>query len=1118
MRYAEQNMNSQPEKMQDGPALLARAWQLRNSAHFNGAEKACRTALSLNPQFGQAWHLLGIINHDQGNPVQAVAHLKQAVAVEPGEPMHYNNLGVVLHSMGRFADAETVLSNALKIAPDYYDARCNLGLALYFQNDFSKAARCFLDIIDSIPGNEAALSNLGMTRLAQQRYTEAATLYEQAIAIDSGHPQWHGNLAAAYMRLARFDKAAACYRQASQLASGNTEYLVRLGIALRAAGSLSESIRVLERTVSVAPNHTAAIANLVVGLEYTCQWGKLELYHPLLGQSTQSALAKAQVPDEDPMMNIRRSCDVKLNQAVGRAWSRSAEHKARRVANRFSHLGRTRKPGRITIGYLSYDFRNHPVAHQLSALFRLHDRNQFRVICFSMGPDDGSCYRKEIIDGCDEFINIDNCGLAEAARIIYDRQVDILVDLMGHSHHNRLEILALKPAPVQVAYLGFLSTTGADFMDYIVTDPVVVPENHTPFYEEKMLRMPNCYQFNHLRGMKGKTRLCREDCGLPSNGFIFCCFNTVYKIDRSLFDTWMRILLHTSNSFLWLNGSIEAAAEQMRARAADLGIDPHRLVFAEKLQLADHLERLPLADLALDTVRYNGGATTANALAAGVPVITIMGRHWVSRMSASHLLAVGLPDLVVQDLESYEKNAIELANRPEKLAKIRNRLSQNIKTSALFDAPRFVRHLEAGFKSAWARYLNGLRPGHIDIATIDIHAGGPDSPAPPVNKKKSQISQAPLVSETAVDHSHSNTIYYFCPDKPLPSAGIRRIYRHASVLHNAGFDVFVLHEKNGFQIMDMPRVPIASLERIEPDRNAVFVIPEGMPKIMYRLKDHPGRRFAFALSWHYIFSTLPDGLDWRHFNIERVLTISQVIGELIIWSMGLPVHYMGTSIDHNRYYYDPGQKRLQIAYIARKASRIERLKSLLASRNTDYIHKFKWVGLEGMSQEDYAAEVRRSAIFLSTSMAEGFPTSSLEAMAAGAIVAGYDGVGGKDVFCDENTHRNCILAPSGDYPSLARKLAPLLDDLIDSKTGPWESMISRAQQTASSYTAEGEARSIIRFWHRFAPLQNTASHPCSNNFHRAETGRHRRGQPADFCDRFSVDIEHPNLQPAVGAK
>jgi predicted O-linked N-acetylglucosamine transferase (SPINDLY family) len=362
------------------------------------------------------------------------------------------------------------------------------------------------------------------------------------------------------------------------------------------------------------------------------------------------------------------------------------------------------------------------VAHQLFPLFGMHDRNRFHVVAFSMGPDDGSFYRKKIVAGCDDFVDISSQGLNEAVQTIYEHKIDILVDLMGHSHHNRMEILALRPAPIQIGYLGFLSTTGAPFIDYLVADAKVVPKDHEPYFDEKLLRMPHCYQFSHAGLIGGQPDTRRQDWGLPATGFVFCCFNTVYKIDRELFDTWMCILQRVPGSVLWINGGHQMARQHMHSRAQRLGIDPCRLVFCEKIPLEDHLRRIPLADLALDTIRYNGGATTANAIGTGVPVLSVMGRHWVSRMSASHLIAAGLPDLVFSSICSYEHAAIELALNESKLRTVKQRLKQNMASHPLFDSQGFVHQLETGFEIIWQRFMDGLVPDHVDIPKKPVGA------------------------------------------------------------------------------------------------------------------------------------------------------------------------------------------------------------------------------------------------------------------------------------------------------------------------------------------------------------------------------------------------------------
>lgn len=308
------------------------------------------------------------------------------------------------------------------------------------------------------------------------------------------------------------------------------------------------------------------------------------------------------------------------------------------------------------------------------------------------------------------------------------------------------------------------------------------------------------------------------------------------------------------------------------------------------------------------------------------------------------------------------------------------------------------------------------------------------------------------------------TIYYFCPDIQSSSAGMRRLYRHVLLLRNEGFTASMLHEKRGFRLPDMPHVPVSYLDQVKQNKHTIFVIPEGMPRIMKLLKDHPGRRFVLALSWHYIFSTLPDNIDWRHLNIERVMVVSPTIGEMVSWTMRLPTHLLQSSIDHQHYYDDPNAKQLQVCFIARKATNTEKLKRLLGSKNKDYINKIKWLGIDGISQDQYAAEIRKSFVFLNTSMAEGFPTSCLEAMAAGTIVAGYDAVGGKDILIGEGSHRNCVLVPNGDYLALAYALAPLLDDLIAGRMGKWQNVIANAQYTASELTIGNEANALTAFW------------------------------------------------------
>jgi protein O-GlcNAc transferase len=353
-----------------------------------------------------------------------------------------------------------------------------------------------------------------------------------------------------------------------------------------------------------------------------------------------------------------------------------------------------------------------------------HNRQEFEVFGYVANYDDGTRYRRLLCNACDQTRDIYGLSPAAAARRIYADGIHILVEMTGHSKDSLLSIASLRPAPIQVSYLGFLGSTGADYIDYIIADKVVVPPNHTTHYSEKVVYMPHCYQANDNQQIISKGSFDRRDFNLPADGFVYCCFNQPYKIDSQLFSVWMNILKSVDGSVLWLIKSSALARKNLTHAAEKAGVNPARLVFAGFVALEDNLARLKLADLVLDTWQYNGGATTSNALWSGVPVLTVQGNHWVSRMTASALNAIGIPELIAPSRATYQKMAVDMALHPDQLNALRRKLAQQRLKGPLFDTQLFTEHLEKAYQVMWTRYISGMNPVSFTVRALSSHSNG----------------------------------------------------------------------------------------------------------------------------------------------------------------------------------------------------------------------------------------------------------------------------------------------------------------------------------------------------------------------------------------------------------
>jgi len=378
-------------------------------------------------------------------------------------------------------------------------------------------------------------------------------------------------------------------------------------------------------------------------------------------------------------------------------------------------IGRYSKHKKIRIGYFSADFRDHPAAFLTAELYEVHDRERFEIHAFSFGPDTQDEMNLRIKTGVDHFHDVRTMSYKDTAMLARSVELDIAVDLGGYTANCRTGIFAMSAAPIQIGYIGYLGTMAANYMDYLIADQTIIPEENQKYYSEKIVYMPHSYQVNDSTHSLLATIFTRQDVGLPSTGFVFCCFNNTFKITPTTFDSWARILKRVDGSVLLIYADNESAKTNLAKEIVLRGIDASRLIFGEQLPVPEYLARYRVADLFLDTHPYNAGTTASDALRMGLPVLTCIGNSFASRMAASLLKAVNLPELITTTQEQYESLAIELATNPEKLTIIKTKLANNLATAPLYDTPLFTRHLESAYVEMYDRYQNGLEPEHIYV-------------------------------------------------------------------------------------------------------------------------------------------------------------------------------------------------------------------------------------------------------------------------------------------------------------------------------------------------------------------------------------------------------------------
>jgi len=666
---------------------------------YEDAASAYAKAIAAKPGYAEAEFNLGTVLHQLGKLEAAEAAYTRVIALNPRVAVAHNNLGTVLKDMGRLDAAVASLERAIGLQADYAEAFYNLATVLREQGRLEQALGCYGRAVALRPDYVDAINNAGIILQELGRPGEAVELYRRLASSAPAGADLYNNMGAALLSEGRTEEAREAFEQALSLRKDFPEAHYNLGNAARERGDIAGAIAAYQHALQLRPDYAEAYCQLVYHRRQACMWDHFDADDDGMLDLVRKG---ASVP---PFFLLTTRASAADQLACARTWA-AAIRRDRPAA--FEHAPKSRSE-RIRLGYLSGDFHQHATAHLMAELFERHDRHRFEVIGYSFGPDDGSAMRGRLVRAFDRFVDIRAWSHRQAAAAIHDDAVDILIDLKGYTHGARPAIAAQRPAPVQLSYLGFPATMGADFVDYLMVDSFVVPGDQQPFFSEQLVHLPRCYQVNDRQRRIADPPPSRQACGLPAEGFVFCSFNNSYKISPRLFDVWMRLLRAWSGSVLWLLSSNNMVEGNLYAEAERRGVDPRRLVFAPMVPSADHLARFSRADLFLDTLPCNAHTTASDALWAGVPVLTCSGETFAGRVAGSLLNAAGIPELITQSLDDYERVALGLAQDGDRLSALRSKV-RKARDGLLFDLPKLAGAIETAYIRIWQNWLLGQKP------------------------------------------------------------------------------------------------------------------------------------------------------------------------------------------------------------------------------------------------------------------------------------------------------------------------------------------------------------------------------------------------------------------------
>lgn len=724
-----------PEKrLQEAVALQAQGQPLR-------AKQICESVLAQFPRHPMALHVLAILEAQHGSPIRALELINEAIAQAPASANFFNTRGVILQTLQRFEEALASFDRANELVGGHPQMQFNRGVVLHAMARFDEAVHSYDKALAGDPANPQIHNNRGNALQAMGRYEEAVAAYDRALAAAPNFPVALSNRGGALQALGRMQEALELFERVIALDPSDLNALYNRANILVELGRPAEALTALDAALRSNPQFKAAIlkradvmqdlnrpdeamagyrallssaperaedralldraaVELVWCQRKTCSWADLETTQAAARRSLQMGS-----PVSSPFLSLCLFDDpeMQLNYAQ-RHW-----RELRRAG--VSPLTRPHaQQGRIRIGYLSGDFGDHATSFLLAGMLEAHDRSAFETIGYSYGPDDRGVMRSRMSKAVERFVDGRTMTDDELARRIADDGVDILVDLKGYTRGQRSGVLAFRPAPICAQYLGYPGTMGSPAVDYIFADPFLIRPQDERYFSEAVVRLPDTYQANDDTRVIAATTLTRAAVGLPEDAFVYCAFNRQYKITPEVLDVWARILRAVPKGVLWFVSENASAEANLRSEASARGIDPRRLVFSPQAPHAEHLARHRLADLFLDTWPVCAHTTASDALWAGLPMITLPGRSFISRVGGSVLTAIGMPELIASNAAAYEALAIAMAEKPDELKRVREKLAEHRRSAALFDTKRFCRNIEAAYRTMWERHKRHEAP------------------------------------------------------------------------------------------------------------------------------------------------------------------------------------------------------------------------------------------------------------------------------------------------------------------------------------------------------------------------------------------------------------------------